>query len=141
MTSTDAQLLLAHQQYGLYAEYVDQHRFDEWADLFADDGVWVTGSKEISGRDNLRGSIAKLMKRFDGPTQHTISNVVVRPDDDGVSLRADFALLVQRDGAVTILSMGSYASKLAWDGGRWRFARHEMVVAGSATSAPKVTQA
>lgn len=132
MTVTEVQLVLAQQQYALYAEYVDQRRFEEWADLFAEDGVWVTGGKEISG-DDLSAAIAKLMSRFDGPTQHNVTNVVVRPDGADVDLRADFALLVPRDGAVSILSMGTYASRLVWDGDRWRFARHEMAVADAGT--------
>jgi 3-phenylpropionate/cinnamic acid dioxygenase small subunit len=113
------------QFYYLEAELLDDGRFADWLELLADDlhywaptrsnrirrqqALSVAGPHEAAFYDETKESLAWRIRRFDSGmawaedppsrTRHLISNVTVRPVDEGYLVRSAF--LVYRNRLMT----------------------------------------
>lgn len=74
-----------------YCIHADHHQADEFASVFAEDGVWVQSSgEEIRGSDALR---AYIRGRPGGTlTRHVITNMLVDVKDDGIATGIAYAM-------------------------------------------------
>ncbi len=60
---------------------MDHGRYDEAAELFADDAVWVRGGNPVEGREGIRESLHS--RPADQVTRHIITNVLVQAERNG----------------------------------------------------------
>ena len=75
-----------------YCVHADHDQADEFAALFAEDGVWVQGSGgEIRGRDALRAYIRGRPGRT--LTRHMITNLLVDVVNDNAATGIAYALV------------------------------------------------
>lgn len=78
--------------------FMDQGRYDECAELFASDAVWIRGGKEVVGRSAIRGALGR--RSTDQISRHLVTNIVVK--EEGPTRAQASALFVPlRSPAVT----------------------------------------
>src|SRR5829696_3141741 len=114
----------------LYAELMDDGRFADAAELFADAQIQRSGADGpvISpGTGLLEYWTSRIPLHEDGTprTKHIISNVVVGVDDAAGTATSRCYYTVLRpdpEGGVRIATSGRYHDRFVHDGGRWRFA-------------------
>lgn len=119
------------------AALLDEHRYEEWLELFADDGVyWIpctrTGGdpeREVSIVYDDRSRLGERVKRLTSgdafaqmPPSETcrfVTNLRVTEEGDVVSATANELVVEHRRGRQTVHA-GSYRFDLIRDGGEWR---------------------
>jgi anthranilate 1,2-dioxygenase small subunit len=132
----------------LYAEYgrrIDDARFDDWLDLFADDCAYQVLPREnvqrgmslpiirCRTRDMLRDRIVSLQQANIyniHNDRHLITNVVVLPGEAGeVSAEADFAIYqTDQEGETRLFSVGRYRTRLAHQDGALKIVAQTAIV-------------
>jgi uncharacterized protein (TIGR02246 family) len=107
------------------AEYcfrIDDDRFEEFAQLFAEDGTWETAFGSATGRPE----IAALLQRIAGPGPrprriHAVSNEAIRVDADRADVRSNWVLVQNGDSGPIVDCGGSYTDRMVKRDGRWLF--------------------
>ena len=113
-----------------YCQFCDDGRFDDFADLFAEDASFHVLDKTHEGRSQ----ISAFMEKAQPPERrgrHVCSNTVI--DVDGETARAftDYVFVARTDGdGFTIISVGRYHDRLVKDHDRWRFGERRIVFLG-----------
>ncbi len=125
----------------LYAEYaacLDDGRYAEWPEFFTDDCVYKVIPRENYDRGLPLATLAfeskaMLRDRVYGITQtlfhepyyqrHLVSGFLVRPAGGGFAVRANYAVVRTKAGALPdVYSVGRYVDCLVEHGGELRFA-------------------
>lgn len=105
-----------------YCFTVDSGNFDEWANLFTEDGVCDLGPMGcFSGRENLR-RFAAIIPLVDGkPTmRHCVMNSII--DVHGTEATAQsYVVVVNGHPSLAVMVAGRYEDQLVKDGDDWRF--------------------
>ena len=108
-----------------YAHLVDDGRFDEWAELYVEDGELDIAGHVLRGRaaliEFLSGSYT------DGSNTHVFSVPSVRVDGDDAVAVADF-LLVSNDGKR--VSVGRVYDEWVRNPDRWRIRTRRIALKG-----------
>lgn len=112
-----------------YAQLCDDGRFDDWADLFTEDGRFAVYDQSYTGRDELKNFMEKAQPP-ERRGKHVIAAAVI--DIEGSQARAstDFVFVAKRDGKFIITSAGRYIDRLVRETDRWRFAERRIVMMG-----------
>jgi 3-phenylpropionate/cinnamic acid dioxygenase small subunit len=113
-----------------YCHLCDDGRFDEWADLYADDATFSVMGRTYTGRADVQAFIERGQPP-DKRGKHICFNSVIDIDPDGESARAwtDYVFM-DRDRAIT--SAGRYHDRFVRHPDRWRFAERRIVFLGDA---------
>jgi len=122
-----ADRLEIHDLYAKYNEYIDHDRFEEWLDLFAEDGIADFASGYFRGREQLDGYVrARGVRERAQPyrnAQHWNTNLVLTEVDGAV--RASCYLVrfaIDRETrAQSVINVGRYEDVLVKSAGRWVF--------------------
>ena len=105
-----------------YCFHFDNGEFDQWLQLFTDDGAFDLGARgRFQGRDALRNFL-KVVPLIRGVPmiKHCVMNSIVRVTDDRATARS--YVVVLRGGETLALSVaGRYEDQLTKQGGEWRF--------------------
>jgi uncharacterized protein (TIGR02246 family) len=120
----------------LFTEYkvlLDRQDFAAYADLFAEDGEFVAGTKVVKGRAAIRalveGMPGSLLGAAPGDDRHVIVNPLIELDPaDPDRARAELTWLYVvkgADGGPTLAKLGHYNDTLVRAAGRWLFQRRE----------------
>lgn len=108
-----------------YAHLVDDGRFDEWSELYVEDGELDIAGHVLHGRaavlEFIRGSSAERT------TTHIFSVPAVHVDGDDAAAVADF-LLVGNDGQR--VSVGRVYDQWVREPDRWRIRARRIVLKG-----------
>src|SRR5262249_1576522 len=110
----------------LYCFHFDGGRFDDWLELFTEDGVFdVKGVGRYAGRDQLRAFLKNLPLTDGKPgMKRWVMNGV--GEGDGASASAQSYVLVARGGGRLDLGVaGRYQDRLRRVDRRWRFAERQ----------------
>ena len=105
-----------------YCFHFDAGRFDDWLNLFTEDGVFdVSGVGRFVGRTQLRAFLKNVPVANGVPTmKHCVMNDIVRVDGDEAT--AQSYVLVARHGERLELGVaGRYEDRLRRVDGQWRF--------------------
>jgi 3-phenylpropionate/cinnamic acid dioxygenase small subunit len=105
-----------------YCQRCDDGRFDDLVDLFAADGSFAFGRREVVGREALLEYFAWAQSP-DRRGKHLVSNVIIEVQGDTATARSDYVFLVRRDGDIVPLAAGRYVDDLRKADGRWRIDR------------------
>ncbi|HUY19457.1 MAG TPA: nuclear transport factor 2 family protein [Candidatus Binataceae bacterium] len=127
-----------------YARLLDERRFAEWIDLFAEDGAYVVVTYENlqdqglllfkdDGREALKERAAFVMGYYQFErckTLHVVSNVdVATPSSDETSSTSYFVIYrTPADGLPRLYSCGEYRDRLVRRNGRWMFQERLAIV-------------
>jgi 3-phenylpropionate/cinnamic acid dioxygenase small subunit len=113
-----------------YCQLLDDHRDNEWLELFTEDALWVLGTREFHGRAAIKAYIDDLRRdRPDWWSKHLCTNIVVSTDNRETQVTSDLALLA-RTGAEpwSVASLGRYYDRLTQDAGGWKFAERRLEI-------------
>jgi hypothetical protein len=111
--------------YGL----LDEKRYEELADLFADDGVWVRLGRELVGGPAI---LAAMSERDDWLTAHLVSNIRIDIIDADTAETTQYVTLYRHEGwseadgpvaVVPPLGILRHRDRLGRVDGLWKFKR------------------
>lgn len=123
---TDRDPTDAEQVRAIYARYAfayDQGRADDFAALFTDTGAFeIAGGAVVSGRAALAGMVTAAAARS-GDTMHVVSNVLVSVAGDSATGRAYVVLLAMDEGALRIVTAGTYEDSFDRTADGWLLSR------------------
>jgi uncharacterized protein (TIGR02246 family) len=103
----------------LYAA-LDEHRFDDLADLFTPDARATTPGGVVEGREAVVAQATRNHARVNR-LQHLVTGVLVVEHDDTVALRADLvAVFADADGTPTFELGSVWRGSARRRDGRWR---------------------
>jgi uncharacterized protein (TIGR02246 family) len=117
---------------GLLAAYrraLDDKDFDAYADLFGDDGEFVTDARTVRGRAEILPLLAELqaagaLSVAAGDDRHLVTNVEVTVAGDHATALSTWVYLTRGAGGEPELSLvGHYEDTLRRTAAGWRFAR------------------
>lgn len=109
-----------------YGWYVDENRGDDWAALYASDGIFEgTRPAPVVGTADLRKVPGELTERFGGRLRHQISNLYVEAGEDSDDAVAHFYTQVGQwnEGYTPVMLAVSRAILRRIDG-VWRIQRN-----------------
>ena len=109
-----------------YCHLLDDGRWDDFADLWAEDAELVLHGATTTGRDAIRESI-EASQPPERRGRHLAVNLDVVVDGDRATNECDFMFWAKdREGTATLMFLGRYADALVRTAGVWRFARREI---------------
>jgi hypothetical protein len=109
--------------------FLDEKRYDELAELFAEDGAWVRLNKELKGRQKIRDA---MNERSDWLTAHLVSNVRIDIVDADHASSTLYVTLYRHEGwdaaagpapVVLPLAVLRTCDQLVREAGAWKFQR------------------
>ncbi len=116
----------------LYGQLCDDGRFEEWAELFAEDAAFTVLGRSQRGRTTIKAFI-EAAQPPERRGKHLCASPVVDVDGDTATAVTDFAFLAPTDGGFAVTSAGRYHDRLvrAVDGPhRWVFAERRIELLG-----------
>jgi uncharacterized protein (TIGR02246 family) len=113
----------------LYCQLCDDGRFDEWADLYAEDATFTVMGATHAGRPAIKAFIEHGQPP-ERRGKHVCANPVVEVDGDGARARTDYVFVGRTGAGPAITSVGRYHDTFVRDGERWRFASRTIVFMG-----------
>ncbi|PVG83560.1 nuclear transport factor 2 family protein [Nocardioides gansuensis] len=125
-SNTDPSASDAEQIRNLYARYsfaYDNGRAAEYAALFTENGVFeVVGGPEVQGSEALAGMVTAAAAR-PARTLHMVSNILVTMTADGAAGQAYVQLLALVDGALRVVTVGTYDDTFVRAATGWQLSR------------------
>ena len=113
----------------IYAQLIDSRRLAEWGELFTEDAVFQVWGQSWRGRAAIVAGIGGMQPEFPGKHISLIPVIDLKPADRALAWTDLSAFAGGKDG-VSIATIGRYHDELVKQGGRWRFARRVVVMAG-----------
>jgi 3-phenylpropionate/cinnamic acid dioxygenase small subunit len=124
------------------AYFLDERRFLDWADLFADDAQYemLFKSKELRGIDDYLMQFnkeelvnrMKLLPNYVADTAkrlHAVFNIRIEVDGGNANCTSRFTVYrTAEDGTTTLYAVGSNHDVLAQRSGRWLFLKRRVVL-------------
>jgi SnoaL-like domain len=121
-----------------YGRLLDERRFDEFGQLFAEDGEYVAGATTRGPKaiaDGLRRTFAGNSLGLAEPNFHVLFNErITLAGAKAVASSQSFFVAPGADGAPRIVMMASYEDELVKTANGWRFAKR--VVRGNLSPRP-----
>jgi hypothetical protein len=108
---------------------LDEKRYEELADLFAEDGVWVRLGTELVGGAAI---LAAMTERDDWVTAHLVSNILIDIIDADTVETTQYVTLYRHEGRGEAegpapieppLGILRHRDRLAREAGVWKFKR------------------
>lgn len=114
---------------GEYSQRLDDGRFDEWSDLFADDARLVLMGRVTEGRDAIRNYMMTVQgEGRRGMHVTTNSLIEVDGESDGATATTDYLFVRPTAEGIGVIAAGRYIDQLVRDDGRWRFQVREITL-------------
>ena len=112
-----------------YQRYSADARYDDWADLFAENGEFI-GIDEVpqSGHEALAKHIESKHPEPRGVTKNITANPIIEINGDMATAISDFVLVEISDQS-SILLAGRYEDELRKEPSGWKFVLRRMVYA------------
>ncbi|MBV6507702.1 MAG: hypothetical protein JJLCMIEE_00757 [Acidimicrobiales bacterium] len=113
----------------LYCHAVDDGRFDDFAELFAEDATFRVMGEVHEGRDAIRD----WMQEVQPPElrgKHVGLNPVIRIDGDEATAVTDYIFVSRQADGFAVSSAGRYHDRLRRAGERWVFVDRQIVFMG-----------
>lgn len=111
-----------------YAFYADTGRYEEWADLFTQDGVFDAGAR---GRAQGWEQLIAFLKGRHGPqgpkSRHYIVNHAIQVSGNEAVARS-YVAVTNEDGDTSLFGAGTYDDRLRKEGDRWRFVERKVTL-------------
>ena len=121
----------------IYGQLLDSKRIAEWSELFAEDAVFQVWGQTWRGRAAIAEGIGGMQP--ESPGKHVVLTPVIDLHGPDRALAwtdlSAFSSAVDPAGrqTISIATIGRYHDELVRQGGRWRFARRVVVMAGEPT--------
>ena len=122
----------------LYAQLIDDGRFDEWGQLFTEDAEWISlpgiyspgatkpGAWIVHGRDEIVKQVCEATKGLRTPesrSMHFSGSPIIDVKGDKANVWCDFLIMHITPTKLECTATGRYYNKLEKSGGQWRFSQ------------------
>ncbi len=110
-----------------YCFCFDNGEFDQWLQLFTEDGVFDLGARgRFSGRETLRNFLKAIPLTNGLPMmKHCVMNSIVSVDGDRATAQS-YVVVVQGGAQLGLTVAGRYEDHVAKVGGAWRFTERKV---------------
>ena len=113
----------------VYAQLLDSGRLEEWGELFTSDATFEVWGKTLRGRGEIVAAIGGMQPEL--PGKHvSLVPVIDLVGTDRARAWTDLSALASSKDGISVATIGRYHDELVKQGGRWRFARRCVVMAG-----------
>ncbi|WP_053225786.1 nuclear transport factor 2 family protein [Solirubrobacter soli] len=111
-----------------YRRALDEKDFDAYADLFGEDGEFVTDGFTVRGRSQILTMLADLQATGAltvnaGDDRHLVTNVEIEVDGDRATARSTWVYVTRESDEPNLAMVGHYEDQLRRTPAGWRFAR------------------
>jgi uncharacterized protein (TIGR02246 family) len=112
-----------------YRRALDEKDFETYADLFGDDGEFVTDGRAVRGRAEILPLLAELqatgaLSVAAGDDRHLVTNVEIAVNGDRATTLSTWVYITRGAGEEPQLALvGHYEDELRRTAAGWRFAR------------------
>jgi 3-phenylpropionate/cinnamic acid dioxygenase small subunit len=122
----------------LYAQLLDDGRFDEWGQLFTDDAEWISlpglyaagatkpGAWTIHGRAEIVRQVSEAtrgLRTAESRGMHFSGQPVIDVQGDRAAAWCDFIIMHITPEKLEATATGRYYARFERQGGRWRFSQ------------------
>lgn len=122
LPSFETYLSIVHLKHR-YCYRIDDGAYEEWIDLFTDDGVFgIEGQDRFEGRDELRRFATEVFDEEYAYTAHIVANPIISVDGDEATGRWYLYLPYARNDGATGWRQHRYADVYRRVDGEWRVA-------------------
>ncbi|MFZ0658804.1 MAG: nuclear transport factor 2 family protein [Candidatus Binataceae bacterium] len=120
--------------YARYADTLDNHRYNEWLDLFTEDGSFEsTRFGKHEGRAGLEKFTRVYRDSLGGAqARHVITNLLFTIDGDDADASCYLLYSHCKEGRVQQSTVANYRDKLRRVNGRWRYQSRKVCMDGRA---------
>lgn len=109
-----------------YCHLLDDGRWDEFAQLWAEDAEFVLEGQSTTGRGAIRAAI-EATQPPERRGRHLTANLEITVDGDRATHTCDFMFWARnKEGRSTLLFLGRYDDRLVRIDGEWQLARREI---------------
>lgn len=109
-----------------YCHLLDDGRWDDFADLWAEDAEFVLDGRATVGRDAIRSTI-EATQPPERRGRHLALNLEIDVTGDAATHACDFMFWAgDKEGRPTLRFLGRYADTLVRHADGWRFSRREI---------------
>ena len=113
----------------IYAQLLDSKRLDEWGELFTPDAIFEVWGKTLRGRAEIVAAIGGMQPEL--PGKHVcLVPVIDLLGLDRARAWTDLSAFASSKDGISVATIGRYHDEVVRQGGRWRFARRAVVMAG-----------
>jgi len=111
-----------------YCFLLDARELDRFAQLFAEDGRWISRNGRATGRAAIEALLHGLVPvpREGARRKHFTCNVVIELAGDAAQVRSNFLVVRDSTAGPVIAVAGTYADRLGKINGRWQFLEREL---------------
>jgi 3-phenylpropionate/cinnamic acid dioxygenase small subunit len=107
-----------------FCQYLDDRRFEDWANLFTEDGLFNTLSGRAAILEMIQG--AELATDPDLSRKHVITNAIIDVDGDRAEAHCDLVMYDRHGDGPWTVRIGRYDDHLVRHGDRWLFAERQL---------------
>jgi ketosteroid isomerase-like protein len=113
-----------HEAIANYCFHFDGAEFDQWVDLFAEDGTFDAGQRGVhKGREALRKFVKTVPLTGGSPMmKHCVMNEIIKVDGEKATAKS-YIILVRSKGEGALVNglAGRYEDQLVKQGDQWLF--------------------
>jgi 3-phenylpropionate/cinnamic acid dioxygenase small subunit len=105
----------------------DDKQFEEWVQLFTEDGTFRYGTNVLVGRERIRENVEALLR--DDRGKHLCLNSIIDVSGDAAQATSDFVKINPRDDEPTsfeVVVMGRYHDEFVRREGDWKIASRQV---------------
>jgi salicylate 5-hydroxylase small subunit len=129
--------------YAVYVQLLDERRYDEWLELFVENCMYVVKARENEDRGFPLAALAfeslgMLRDRIYGISntlyhepyyqRHLVSNFLMRRDDDGYHVEANYVVLRTKAGELSeVYNTGRFRDRIVETAAGFRFAEKRAI--------------
>jgi ketosteroid isomerase-like protein len=113
-----------HETIADYCFHFDGGEFDQWVDLFTDDGTFDAGRMGVQkGKDALRAFLKNIRLTDGSPlVKHCVMNEIIKVNGSEATAKSYIVVLRSKgEGALVNGLAGRYEDQLVKQGDRWLF--------------------
>lgn len=117
----------------LYAQLLDDQRFEDIGELFCKDGVLPWAEHVFRGREEIVKGLPKTQPPTPGGIKHFVFSPVIDIDGQDAYAWSDVIVsLVPAEGPAEMSFVGRYHDRYRFEEGAWRILSHVTVQTGAA---------
>jgi 3-phenylpropionate/cinnamic acid dioxygenase small subunit len=105
----------------------DDKQFEDWVQLFTEEGTFRYGATTLVGRADIRANVEALLR--DDRGKHLCLNSIIELSGDAAQVSSDFVKINPSDdqsGTFEIVVMGRYRDEFVRRGGTWEIASRQV---------------
>jgi hypothetical protein len=112
-----------------YCQALDAGEFDRVAALFTEEGEWTTDYDSAVGPAAIEAMLTRnVPRKGEGPQRkHYVANSVIDVNGEEANAVSNYLIIRESENGLIPVMCGTYKDRFRKQGGRWLFARKELI--------------